>query len=230
MSICVDCGTNSVANQHTNRFGVPLCVICYGKRKLKLHAQNYGGNVAYKRSYQHPPLVGTSSYNQTKSQPQCSFEWDVARCAYAVRSQYQENFIEFIKAKIPGSDRAWDPGSKTWYIKDAWYDIMFELASQLWPGAVTSVTRSDAERAWKEQEAARAAMLKAQREAVLSPFESALLTFCELCDSDSLKQAYRRAAQALHPDKQGGDGDKMARLNAAWFVVEQELKKRSESK
>jgi hypothetical protein len=149
--------------------------------------------------------------------------------AYAVKSQYQQNFIEFIKAKIPGSDRAWDAAQKVWYIKEAWFDIMYELASQLWPNAVTTLTREAAERAWKEQEAARSAMLKAQRESVLGPFESALLAFCEMCDLESLKAAYRKAAIALHPDKQGGDQERMARLNASWFVIEQELKKRSSS-
>jgi hypothetical protein len=149
--------------------------------------------------------------------------------AYAVVCQYQPNFIEFIKAKIPASDRAWDPTSKTWYIKDAWFDIMFELASQLWPGAVAVISRADAEKAWKEQEAARAAMLLAQRQAVLGPFEAALLDFCALCDVDALRKARNAMAIALHPDK-GGDPNKMAKLNASWFVIETEFKKLAEKK
>jgi hypothetical protein len=152
------------------------------------------------------------------------------RSAYAVKCEYQPNFIEFIKAKIPASDRAWDTTSKTWYIKDAWFDIMFELASQLWPQAVAVISREQAERSWKEQEEARSAMLQAQRQAVLGPLEAALLDFCSICDVDALRRARNAMAITLHPDKAGGDANKMAKLNASWFVVESELKKRSETK
>ena len=190
-----------------------------------------------------PPLGGTSgpgssSYRVQGSaqSTQCSFEWDVARSAYSVKAEFQPNFIEFIKAKVPVSDRVPEYDSvtrkfKCWYIKEAWFDILFELACQLWTAnGVSVITRENAERAWREQEAARAAMLKAQRDAVLGPLESALLAFCELCSADALKAAFRKAAIELHPDKQGGDQERMARLNASWFIIETELKKRSESK
>lgn len=173
------------------------------------------------------PAVG--GYAQPQHTPQCSFTWDMPRMAYAVTCQYQPNFIEFIKAKIPVSDRAWDPTTKTWYIKDAWFDIMHELALQLWPGDVSVIRREAAEKAWKEQEDARAAMLLAQRQAVLGPLEAALLDFCALCDVDALRKARNAMAIALHPDK-GGDPNKMAKLNASWFVIETELKKVSEKK
>lgn len=176
----------------------------------------------------YPMHTGNVQAN-SPTQKQCKFTWDMPRMAYAIECQYQPNFIEFIKAKIPGSDRAWDTTSKTWYIKEAWFDIMFELASQLWPGAVAVLTRADAERAWKEQEQARIAMLAAQRQAVLGPFENALLEFCALCDVDALRAARNKMALALHPDK-GGSPEKMAKINAAWFIVEQEFKKLAEVK
>src|SRR5258708_6975070 len=121
--LCIFCGQPILSSIHHGLQGT-FCTKCY----QLLNTPKKGGKqyVAYKRSTQNPyqaynPLGGTSSYNaQTKSQPQCSFEWDVARCAYSVKTQYQENFIEFIKAKIPGSDRAWDPTTKTWFIKEAW--------------------------------------------------------------------------------------------------------------
>ncbi len=187
--------------------------------------------MAYRSGRSSPiPPARSYAHASTASASQCSFEWDVARCAYALKAEYQPNFIEFLKAKIPGSDRAWDPSTKTWYIKDAWFDILFELASQLWPGAVACVPRAQAEQAFKEQEAARNAMLQAQRAAVLGPFESALLAFCALCDLDSLKASYRKAATQLHPDKAGGDSDKMSKLNAAWYLIEQEFTKKSQEK
>ena len=204
-------------------------------RTAQQYAKRYGvggqQNVAYtRRGTSRPGGPGYPSQTSVQSTPQCSFTWDMPRMAYAVTCQYQPNFIEFIKAKIPVSDRAWDPTTKTWYIKDAWFDIMFELANQLWPNAVSVITREAAEKAWKEQEEARAAMLLAQRQAVLGPFESALLEFCSICDVDALRAARNKMAIVLHPDKQGGSADKMARLNASWYVVETELKKVGEKK
>lgn len=190
--------------------------------------------MAYKRgsSYQ---TQSTYPVTSSRTNTQCSFTWDVARGAYGVKSDFNPNFIEFIKAKVPGSDRAadYDPVTRKfncWYIKEAWFDILHELATQLWPGGVTVLSRVDAERAYKEQETARAQALAAQRAAVLGPFEAALLDFFACCDLESLKACYRKAATSLHPDKAGGDSDKMARLNAAWFLIEQEFKKRSEAK
>lgn len=179
-------------------------------------------------AYRKNPFTGysTTTFPPTgPTQTQCSFDWDVSRIAYAVKAQYQPNFIEFIKAKIPASDRAWDPGTKTWYIKEAWFDVMQELAQQLWPGAVSCITRATAEAAWKAQERSRLVMLKAQREAVLGPFEAALLDFCSLCDFESLKAAYRKASMTNHPDR-GGDADKMSKLNATWFKIEEEFRKK----
>lgn len=183
------------------------------------------------RSNRGGPKPGFSGYSpQTSAQStQCSFTWDMPRSAYAVKCEYQPNFIEFIKAKVPASDRAWDPQAKTWFVKDAWFEVLHDLAQQLWPGATAVITRAQAELAWKQQEDARAAALFAQRQAVLGPFESALLDFCSLCDADALRAARNKMAIALHPDK-GGDPERMARLNASWYIVETELRKRSESK
>jgi hypothetical protein len=198
---------------------VGLCSYCEASQ-----LRNGGKKVAYSSRY--GPKVNTvgKGIPSSGAPQQCSFTWDIQRKSYAVSTGYDVNFIEFIKAKIPGSDRAWDASTKMWYIKEAWFDIMFELASQLWPGAVGVVSRASAEQAWKEQEAARSAMLAAQRQAVLGPLENAILAFCQLCDADALRAARNKMAIALHPDK-GGSPEKMAQLNAAWFAYEQELKK-----
>lgn len=192
--------------------------------------------MAYKARFRTNPLGAnpygsTSGPTPTQANSQCSFIWDVPRQAYSVTASYQPNFIEFIKAKVPVSDRVPEYDSvtrkfKCWYIKEAWFDVLFELASQLWPNAVHTLTRDAAEAAWKAQEKARLDALAAQRAAVLGAFESALLDFCSLCDVDALRAARNKMAVALHPDK-GGDPDKMAKLNASWFIVETELKKRS---
>jgi hypothetical protein len=215
---------------------LPIIVYCKGCTKLNAartiwahqRSATYnkvkGGPMAYSRRGGGMGSAPRNYHSTTQQTPQCSFTWDIPRSAYGVKCEYQPNFIEFIKAKIPASDRVWDPTSKTWYIKEAWFDVMHELAAQLWPNAVTVVTRADAELAWKQQEDARNAMLKAQREAVLGPFETALLEFCMICDVDALRKARNAMAITLHPDK-GGDANKMAKLNALWYVVESELKK-----
>jgi hypothetical protein len=199
-----------------------------------------GQSVAYqKRGGFRPPLgqsIPTPGYSAQPSaqSAQCSFTWDVPRQAYAIATGFNQNFIEFIKAKVPVSDRVpdYDPTTRKfrcWYVKEAWFDILNELASQLWPNQIYVLTREAAEAAWLAQEKARLDALAAQRAAVLGPFESALLDFASLCDVDSLRAARNKMAIALHPDK-GGDADKMAKLNASWFIVETELRKRGESK
>ena len=223
---CINCG---FPNQPHNLDARGICNQCNSNKYTSNYAATRGrSHVAYtKRNY--PGNVSTPYRGQVAQQPQCSFTWDVPRQAYAVTAEYQPNFIEFIKAKVPGSNRVAEFDSitrkfKCWYIKEAWFDVLHELASQLWPGAVHVLSKINAERAWKMQEDARLAAIAAQRAAVLGPFESALLNFCTLCDVDALRAARNKMAIALHPDK-GGDPEKMARLNASWFLIEQEFKK-----
>src|ERR1700674_4663437 len=139
MTVCCDgCGADVDIIVPTGQQIIVNKVYCPGCTKLNAakaqYAQQaksqrfqtlYGGtNVAYQRRGPHPQ---TGAYQHlTQQGPQCSFTWDMPRMAYAVTCQYQPNFIEFIKAKIPVSDRAWDPTTKTWYIKDPWFGIMHE--------------------------------------------------------------------------------------------------------
>lgn len=182
--------------------------------------------MAYSRRGQPPQTYANPSYaTQTRPTTQCTFTWDIPRSAYSVKCEYQPNFIEFIKAKVPASDRVWDPNVKMWYIKEAWYEVLHELAGQLWPGAVASTSKSVAEAAWQAQENARRAAIAAQRAAILTTLDNAILDFCTLCDSEALRACYRKMSLALHPDR-GGDADKMSKLNASWYVLETELKKK----
>jgi hypothetical protein len=235
--LCQDCG----AIVH-HAIMQPTPVYCRRCSKLNATKSLYAAQQKQKRaqggkkSMTYSGRSRSSSYTQTQQQTQkrCTFRWDVQTKAYDVVTPYDPNFVEFLKAKIPVSDRVpnYDPLTrkhKSWLIQEAWFDALHYLAEQLWPGAVEVITRADAERAWQEQENARAAAIAAQRQAVLGPFESALLDFCTLCDVDALRAARNKMAVALHPDK-GGDPTKMAKLNASWFTIETEFKKRSESK
>ncbi len=92
------------------------------------------------------------------------------------------------------------------------------------------LTKESAEQAWAAQERARLDALAAQRAAVLGPFEAALLDFVSLCDVDALRAARNKMAIVLHPDKQNGDSDRMAKLNATWYIIETEFRNRGEAK
>lgn len=234
--ICIRCGKLfKIYRTSPQRW----CPACQSTQTPKAQAQakaqqkaRYQAVAGYRRSYQ--PGATAPGSGQSQKMQQCSFTWDVLRQAYSIEASFQPNFIEFIKAKVPVSDRVPEYDSvtrkfKCWYIKEAWFDILYELASQLWPGGVYVLSKQQAQDAWSAQEKARADALAAQRAAVLGPFEAALLDFCSLCDVDALRAARNKMAIALHPDK-GGDPEKMSKLNASWFIVETELKKRSEVK
>ena len=57
-----------------------------------------------------------------------------------------------------------------------------------------------------------------------APFEQVCLDFVKIIPRSVLKKAYLLAANELHPDKNGGDGSKMAALNNLWSRIEQEVK------
>jgi hypothetical protein len=152
----------------------------------------------------------------------CTITWDSAARVYSISTPYEPNFVEFIKAKIPGRSRAWDPGTKLWTVEEEWMDILRQLAIELWTETCVSVTtRSEVEDAEKiQREAQQQAILQA-----LPERERALYEFLKTLPFEAVKAAYRKAAMELHPDRNPTDGEAMSKLNAAWAKVEVELKK-----
>jgi len=55
------------------------------------------------------------------------------------------------------------------------------------------------------------------------PLDSVLLTFVKLLPYTAAQAAFRKAAMELHPDKNGGNGDRMSALNASWTRIETEF-------
>lgn len=171
-----------------------------------------------------PPATSTPYGTATGgTQVRCTILWDAVALAYIVQVPYDPNFIEFLKAKVPGPQRAWDPDSKQWRVEDGWERVLIALATELWgAGSVSFHSRQDVE---TEQ----AQLAKAQREAFMSalpPKERACFEFFELCSLDALRSAFRKMALELHPDRNSGDATRMAKLNAAWSVLEKELSKK----
>lgn len=167
---------------------------------------------AFTAQYNHPTSVGIK----------CTITWDSAAGVYSISTPYEPNFVEFVKAKIPGSQRAWDPGTKLWTVEEHWLDVLQALATELWGATAVSVTtRQSIEDAEREQR-------EAQNKAILMslpPKERALVEFVSALPFEAVQAAYRKAALALHPDRNPTDGAAMAKLNAAWTNVEKEYKK-----
>lgn len=153
---------------------------------------------------------------------QCTITWDSAAEAYSCATPYQPNFIEFIKTRIPGKQRAWDATQKLWFVKEDWLDIIQTLATELWGAdAVKVITR-------KEVEDAERVQVRAQQEAILAALperERAFYDFLTALPFEAMQAAYRRAALLLHPDRNPTDGEAMAKLNAAWSKIEKEYSK-----
>lgn len=170
-----------------------------------------------------PP--STSAYGTATggTQVRCTILWDTASQAYTVQVPYDENFREFLKAKIPGPQRAWDPTAKLWRIESGWEQMLIVLATELW-GAGSVVFHSR-----QEIEQEQAQLAQAQREAFMSalpPKERACFEFFDLCSVDALRAAFRKMSTELHPDKNGGDAERMTKLNVAWTALEQEMTKK----
>jgi hypothetical protein len=193
----------------------------YGHRNMPGvgQAQQTQPNPSRAQTY-NPP--GASAYGSATggTQVRCTILWDAASQAYTVQVPYDPNFIEFLKAKVPGPQRAWDPDAKVWRVEDSWEKVLIALATELWgAGSVSFRSKADV-----EQELIQLA--RAQREAfmqALPPKERACFEFFELCSLDALRAAFRKMAVELHPDKNGGDAERMTRLNTAWSTLEQEL-------
>jgi hypothetical protein len=140
--------------------------------------------------------------------------------AYSVVAPYEPNFVEFIKVKIPGLDRAWDTNKKVWFVKEKWLDLLQVLATELWGAqSVVIQTRESVEDALRHQR-------EAQHNAIIAALperERALYEFLLALPNEAVQAAYRKAAMLLHPDRNGGDGEKMSKLNEAWSKLEKGL-------
>lgn len=166
---------------------------------------------------------GGATFSPPQAQAvKCTIIWDSAAGVYSVSTPYEPNFVEFIKAKIPGNQRAWDPNTKLWTIEETWLEVIQTLATELWGATAVSVTTrqaiEDAERAARD----------AQRNAIVASLperERAVFEFVSALPFEAVQAAYRKAALLLHPDRNPVDGTRMAELNAAWSRIEKEFKK-----
>lgn len=157
----------------------------------------------------------------------CRIWYDVGAQAYVVSSSFNEKLVDALKTIIPSGDRNWDPSTKFWYVKEQYGEAIRSIATSAFGIHAVSFT--------SKQVAEQAASQTYQRPGTssagtsLNPSagttEDALVAFFALLSYDAAKQAYRRAATDLHPDK-GGDATKMSKLNDLWARIEKEYFKR----
>lgn len=154
---------------------------------------------------------------QTKTNIKCTIQWDQDVDAYIVSTPFSRQFVDFIKIAIPVSDRVWEPEKKVWYIKESYFSVVHDVARKVWSDSeIVVILKSDV-----QAQQAKKTSIEAVSKA---PLNDVIVQFVKALPKDSLKAAYRNAALALHPDRNGGDGSKMAVLNTLWARLEQDLK------
>lgn len=138
----------------------------------------------------------------------------------AIKTPYIPEFVECLKATIPGKNRRWDPDDKVWIVERVCEDELFSLVSDHYGD----------EPEWDENvapgyEAPAPGKPKTSPPADPPsegkfPAEMAwsVLGLVPAVDPDVAKSAYRILSRKFHPDH-GGSNEKMARLNTAWEII-----------
>jgi hypothetical protein len=149
--------------------------------------------------------------------------WDIPSGAYVVISAYNEKLVDALKTLIPSGDRSFDPQTKHWFVKEQYGEFLRSMAvSAFGVHAVSFTSKTVAEQSAQAQQSSWRPPLQTSG----GTTESAVLEFFAMLSYDDAKTSYRRAALTVHPDKQGGDAAKMARLNELWSRLEKEYYKR----
>lgn len=146
--------------------------------------------------------------------------WEDSTGSYVLSSTYSAKLVEGLKLLIPSGDRMWDQQTKFWHFSEQYGEMVRKLCESSLGAGTVSFTSKQVSQQYSQ----------AQQRASLSPNAQTLDTcineFFMLLTYDAARKAYLVSAQALHPDKQGGDGQKMTRLNELWQRLEKEVFKR----
>jgi hypothetical protein len=141
----------------------------------------------------------------------CKLWWDNSVGAYRISTPYSPQFVDYIKASIPGSDRAYDKATHYWTFSEKYFKQVEDVIKKLWPTEHVIISHAQAQSASAPPALARTAITTAIEEFFL------LLPF------DAANAAYRKAALELHPDREGGNMEKMSKLNALWDRIKKEV-------
>jgi hypothetical protein len=133
-------------------------------------------------------------------------------------SPFNRELVDAIKAFIPVSDRSYDPQTKIWTFVERQLTPLQTLLTQL-RLAPTVVTRQQIE----QQAAAQASQTGSQGAGRGLPLDAVVLQFVRTVPYNAMKKAYQLAAMELHPDRNAGNGERMATLNTAWDRIVKEI-------
>lgn len=141
----------------------------------------------------------------------CKIWWDNAVGAYRISTPYSPQFVDFIKASIPASDRTYDKSTKYWTFTEKFFPQIESVIKKLWPSEHVIISHTQA-----QQASASAPVRQA-------PLDTVITEFFNLLPFDAANAAYRKAATELHPDHEGGNMEKMTKLNALWDRLKKEV-------
>lgn len=142
----------------------------------------------------------------------CTIWYDPKLDGYTLQCAFSPEFINFIKAAIPASDRSFDPASKNWKFHKKYADAVVSTAKKCF---------GDGNVAFISEQQVKGATPAASKTLTL---ESACAEFVKILPFDAANAAFRKAAMLLHPDR-GGNMESMSRLNILWDKIKAELYK-----
>lgn len=116
---------------------------------------------------------------------------------------YDPKWINDLKFKVPGAARVWNKDKKVWIVDDMFIETIRQLCTTYFGS-------------YKEMKNDPPPPPPA---AVATHFEN----FIRLCSHEDVKKLYRNAALLCHPDRNGGNGEKMSQLNISWEAIKRDL-------
>jgi hypothetical protein len=167
---------------------------------------------------------------------QLIYEEAIQGYAFKFLKGYDKTVIEIIKKGIPSNRRTTSgPPEWKWFFGIEFFDLV-NLSLRSAGFDVTIVTKEEVEELKKKQSEAHQHIFKPATYSMseeLQKFIQLLLPVPEVgvkfdfqkeaenwTRSDAFK-AYRRAALFYHPDRNGGNGEAMSRLNATWSILKE---------
>lgn len=143
--------------------------------------------------------------------------WDVSIKAYRLQCDFKPQLVDFLKKSIPVSDRTFDPTSKIWTFTEQYLAGTEKLLKLIFgDNNVAILSKAQVESTTSQQFNNKPSIGRTSVDIDLSEFMK-LLPF------EAAQSAYRKASMILHPDRPGGDMEKMSKLNSLWTRIEKEV-------
>lgn len=121
---------------------------------------------------------------------------------FYVKFNYDQGFIEALKASVPSSGREWHPDKKVWWVDDPYFGTILRM-SYRWFDEVVDKTQPTS---------------SAPGAALATPHS--VLFLLPNAPAPVIKAAYRALSKMYHPDT-GGDPEKMKLVNLAYEAIEE---------